>query len=75
MLGQIMGLVGLIGDMGASAAIQQEFEVDPEGVGSRYGLEAHEIEALSSGDDEKLRECMNVMQCSLTNGTVKAYYS
>jgi hypothetical protein len=74
MLGQVMGLVGLLGDMGASAAIQQEFEIDPEAVGARYGLAAHEIEALQSGDDEKLRECMSMMQCALTNGTIKAYY-
>ena len=74
MIGETLGLIGLISDLGTSAVLQEEFSLNPDAVGARYSIESSELEALKAGDIKALEECMGLAQGSLSNSTIGSYH-
>ena len=64
-------LVRLLRDLGQNAELAQAYENDPDAVLEQYDLTDAEIEALKSGDLDKLRELSGLDDMHITKSTVK----
>lgn len=66
-------LVRLLKDLGQDAKLAEAYEKDPDAVLEKYDLSKEEIEALKTGDLDKLRNTTGLDELHLTNSTVKSH--
>jgi hypothetical protein len=66
-------LVRLLNDLGRDARLAEAYAENPESVMSGYDLGEAEVEAMKSGDVERVRKISGLDEVHLTNSTIKSY--
>lgn len=66
-------LIDMLKDLGRDAALEGEFEKDPDTVMDRYELGGEERKALKAEDVESVKRLTGLSDVHLTNGTIKSY--
>ena len=65
-------LVRLLKDLGQDAKLAEAYEKDPDAVLKQYDLSDAEVEALKSGDLDKIREVSGLDEVHVTKSTVRS---
>lgn len=65
-------LVRLLKDLGQDARLAEAYEKDPDAVLKQYDLSDAEVEALKSGDLDKIREVSGLDEVHVTKSTVRS---
>lgn len=66
-------LTQLIHDLSRDPDLEQAYRDDPRAIARRYELSQEEIDALLSGDIERVRKACELKDIHLTNGTVRKH--
>lgn len=66
-------LVRLLNDLGRDASLAEAYAIDPDPILANYGLSDAEIEAMKSGELDRIRKISGLDEVHMTNSTIKSY--